>query len=151
MRQIRQAEKIAVAKYPREDGWILVWLFDHSSCHAAMPDDALDVNKMNVNPGGKQLVMRDGWWGGKSQKMTYNLGIPKGMRVVLEERGVNTHKMTADKMREILRSHPDVATKSPALNGSWVKRNGTLCTCILPSKGCGLKRRDTAKHTVNTN
>ena len=30
----------------------------HSSCHAAMADDALDANKMNVNPGGKQRKMR---------------------------------------------------------------------------------------------
>ena len=35
------------------DGWRIVWIFDHSSCHAAMLDDALDVNKMNVNPSGK--------------------------------------------------------------------------------------------------
>lgn len=27
-----------------------------------MADDALDVNKMNVNPGGKQTVMRDTVW-----------------------------------------------------------------------------------------
>ena len=33
------------------------------------------------NPGGKQPVMRDGWWGGKPQKMTFNLGnIPNGLR-----------------------------------------------------------------------
>ena len=32
-------------------------MFDHSSCH----DDALHVCKMNVNPGGKQRVTRDGW------------------------------------------------------------------------------------------
>ena len=42
-----------------------------AACHAAMPDDALNVNKMNVNPGGKQQVMRDGWWDGKPQRMTY--------------------------------------------------------------------------------
>ena len=30
-------------------------------CHAAMPGDGLDVSKMNVKPGGKQRVMRDGW------------------------------------------------------------------------------------------
>ncbi len=52
MMQIEEAEKIAVAKYPRQEGWKLVWMFDHSSCPAAMPDDALDVNRMNVNPGG---------------------------------------------------------------------------------------------------
>jgi len=89
MKQIKEAEKIAAAKYPRDEGWRLVWIFDHSSCHSAMPDDALDVNKMNVNPGGKQRVMRDGWWAGKPQKMNYSLGVPKGMRAVLEERGIN--------------------------------------------------------------
>ena len=90
-------------------------MFDPSSCHAAMPEDALDVNRMNVNPGGKQRVMRDGWWGGKPQKRNYNLGIPKGMRVVLEERGVNTHTMTAEKMREILGSHPDFANEKSSI------------------------------------
>ena len=38
MSQIKEAEKIAVAKYPRQEGWRLVWIFDHSSCHAAMPN-----------------------------------------------------------------------------------------------------------------
>ena len=77
MDQIKQAVKIAKVKYPREEGWSVVWLFDHSSCHAAMPDDALDAPIMNVNPGGKQRVMRDGWWNGKPQKNA--LGVPKGM------------------------------------------------------------------------
>ena len=86
MTQLKEAAKIAEAKYPREDGWRVVWIFDHSSCHAAMPDDALDVSKMNVNPGGKQRVMRDGMWNGKPQSMNFSLGVPKGMRRVLEER-----------------------------------------------------------------
>ena len=29
-----------------------MWIFDHSSCHAAMLDDALDVSKININPRG---------------------------------------------------------------------------------------------------
>ena len=33
-------------------------MFDQSSCHKAMAADALDATKMNVNPGGKQPVMR---------------------------------------------------------------------------------------------
>ena len=52
--QIKQAVKIAEVKYPREKGFRIVWIFDHSSCHAAMPEDALDVSKMNVSSGGKQ-------------------------------------------------------------------------------------------------
>ena len=63
--------KIAEFKYPKSEGWKHVWIFDHSSCHAAMADDSLDVNKMNVNPGGKQRKMRDGFWEGKVQKMNF--------------------------------------------------------------------------------
>ena len=57
--------QIAEIKYPKADRWRIAWIFDHSSCQAAMPDDALDVSKMNVIPGGKQWVMRDGFWDGK--------------------------------------------------------------------------------------
>ena len=61
-----------------------------------MPDYALDVSKMNVNPGGAQWVMRDGWWAGNPHKIYYALGVPKGMRVILEERGMNTWGIKAD-------------------------------------------------------
>ena len=107
MEQLKKAVQIAEVKYPIADGWKHVWIFDHSSCHGAMADDSLDVNKMNVNPGGKQRVMRDGFWNGKLQKMNYTIGVPKGLRVVLEERGVNTKGLNADQMREILGRHND--------------------------------------------
>ena len=90
--------KIADAKHPKADGWQVVWISDHSSCHAAMPSDALDVSKMNVYPGGKQRVMRDGWWGGNPQSMNFALGVPKGLRRVLEERGVDTRSMKTEDM-----------------------------------------------------
>ena len=67
MQQIKKVVKIAEFKFPRDIGWKIVWVFDHSSCHFSMPEDALFVPRMNVNPGGKQPVMRDGWWGGKPQ------------------------------------------------------------------------------------
>jgi len=72
-----------------------------------MAEDSLDVSKMNVKSGGKQRVIRDGWWGGKPHPMNYSNGVPKGLCVVLQERGVNTNGMDAEKMREILGSHPD--------------------------------------------
>ena len=31
-----------------------MWMFDHSCYHAAMPEDSLDVTKMNVNSGGNK-------------------------------------------------------------------------------------------------
>lgn len=52
-------------------------------------------------------MMRDGWWGGKVQAMNLPNGVPKGMKLVLEERGVDTRNMNGNKMREVLGSHPD--------------------------------------------
>ena len=58
-----------------------------------LAEDALDVKKMNVNPRGKQPRMHDTVWSGRPQQLV-NLGIPKGMKKVLEERGINTQQMT---------------------------------------------------------
>ena len=52
-----------------------------------MADDALDVNAMNVKPGGKQRIMRDTIWNGKSWHMyiTAQDGtkVAKGMKMLL--------------------------------------------------------------------
>jgi len=50
-----------------------------------MAGDSLDVNRMNVNPGGKQRVMHDSIWNGKVFKFNNAIGLPKGLRNVLEE------------------------------------------------------------------
>ena len=105
--QIERAVEIAEIRYPKTQGWRYVWVFDHSSCHAAMADDALDASKMNVNPGSKQRVMWDTVWQGRVQTMNYALGVPKGMRVILQERGVNTSRMVGDQMGEILAEMDD--------------------------------------------
>ena len=47
IQQMKNAIKIAEFKYPKCEGWRHVWIFDHSSCHAAMADDSLDISKMN--------------------------------------------------------------------------------------------------------
>ena len=67
--QMKMVVRIAEVKYPKAEGWKRVWIFDHSSCHGAKAHDALDVFRMNVSAGGKQRVMRDGWWVGKSHPM----------------------------------------------------------------------------------
>ena len=97
---MRRAIKITEIKYPKEDGWRHVWVFDHSSCHAAMADDTLDVSKMNVKPGGKQRIMRDTTWNGKIWKMYFTdlegKKVPKGMKMTLEEPGVSTVGKSGD-------------------------------------------------------
>ena len=109
--QLKKAVEITEVKYPSHNGWKILWIFDHNSCHGAMAEDSLDVSKMNVKPGEKQRVMRDGWWNGKPQKMNYSLGVPKGVPkglcVVLEGRGVNTRSMSADEMSETFVIHQD--------------------------------------------
>ena len=108
---MKRAIEIAEIKYPKEGGWRHVWVFDHSSCHAAMADDALDVNKMNVRPGGKQRIMHDTVWDGRIWHLytTARDGtkVAKGLKMVLEERGVSTAGKSADWMRETLAKHSD--------------------------------------------
>lgn len=146
MEQMNKAVKIAETKYPKEDGWRLVWIFDHSSCHAAMAEDSLDVNKMNVKPGGKQRLMRDGWWGGKPHAMKYSNGVAKGLRVVLEERGVNTNGMDGDKMRQVLGSHPDFKHEKSRIE-RFLSERGHIVYLLpkyhFPLKECGLKQSGT--------
>ena len=76
-----------------------------------MADDALDVSKMNVKPGGKQRIMRDTTWNGKIWNMYYTerdgKKVAKGMKTVLEERDVSTAGNTGDWMRQTLGQHSD--------------------------------------------
>ena len=112
MLQIEEAVTVSEIKYPKER-WRVVWVFDQSSCHKAMAADALDASKMNVNPGGKQPKMHDTVWAGKPQKMSFNLGVPKGMKQVLKERGINADVPNGTQMREILKNHDDFKNEKP--------------------------------------
>jgi hypothetical protein len=62
---------------------------------------------MNVGPGGKQMKMRDTIWQGEIQSLILPDGQPKGMKIVLEERGIDTSGWIAKQMREELASHQD--------------------------------------------
>ncbi len=66
------------------------------------PSDALNADSMNVRDGGKQPFLRDTVWQGNVQRLVTSAGVQKGMKTVLEERGVNTSGMNAQKMREEL-------------------------------------------------
>ena len=115
MQQLEVAVKICEYKYPKADGWRWIWVFDQSSCHTAMAENALDVSKMNVGPGGKQARMRDTVWAGKLQKMCFNIGVPKGMKIILEERGINTDSLHKEDMQMILKNHEDFRNEKPRI------------------------------------
>jgi len=57
---------------------------------------------MNVKPGGKQPVMHDSVYNDMVQKMVLEDGTPKGMKLVLRERGIDVSNMKADDMRKTL-------------------------------------------------
>ena len=128
---MERAVVIAEMKYPKEEGWRHVWVFDHSSCHGAMADDALDVNKMNVRPGGKQRIMHDTVWNGKKWRMytTASDGtkVAKGLKIVLEERGVSTVGKGADWMRETLAKHSGFRDEKSMIERMLVERAHIPC------------------------
>lgn len=83
MKQMQYVFEIAEAKYPKEEGYRLFWVFYQSSCHGAYSDDAL---KMNAQPGGKVPLMHDTVYNGKPQSLRKGVlvgghyqWIPKGL------------------------------------------------------------------------
>ena len=110
MANIKNAAKIAMHKYPASS-YTVCWIFDQSSCHRAFAEDALNAKRMNVRPGGAQPKMRDTVWAGHVQKMTMDDRTPKGMKMILEERGINTSSMKADDMKIVLSFHDDFRTE----------------------------------------
>ncbi len=123
LEQVDAAVDIFERKYPNRIG---VFLFDNAPCHKKMADDALNVEHMNVNPGGKQSKLRDTQWNGQAQRMVNPNGEPKGLRQVLEERGVDTSGMIAQKLRETLGKFSDFASQKTILQEK-IEGRGHVC------------------------
>ena len=101
-----------------------------------MLHNSLNVNRMNVGPGGKQAIMKDTVWNGKVQHLVDENGIAKGMKQVLTEREINTHGMNAAKMREELLKHEDFKN-TKTLVQELVERRGHMCM-FFPKFHCEL-------------
>jgi hypothetical protein len=134
MDQVEKAVDIFELKYP---GAIGMFIFDNAPSHCKKPDDCLNPSKMNVSDGGKQPFMRDTEWDGQVQKMTLSDGRQKGMRAVLEERGVDTYRMKADKMREELWKFDDFSCDGVPLVEEMMVGRGHMCQ-FLPRFHCEL-------------
>ena len=85
---------------------------------------------MNVGLGGKQPIMRDTSFNGQVQKMVNSNGIPKGMKLVLHERGVDTTGMKAAQLREELKEHPDFKQQKNILE-EYIDRRRRICLYLL--------------------
>ena len=102
-----------------------VFLFDNSTNHGAFAEDALNTAKMNLLPGGKVPKLRNGWFEKDGKRIVqsmvtgpdlihrYPIGTPKGIKLVLDERGLWNSGLALTTARTILGSQPDfVAQKS---------------------------------------
>lgn len=80
------------------------FMFDNSSNHGMFAPDSLVASKMNLNPGGRQPKIRDGFdhLRGCPQSMVFPdnhpqfPGQPKGIRQVMMERGIWRQGLTLD-------------------------------------------------------
>ena len=81
LQQVKHTIDIFERVHPNAQG---LFLFDNAPSHKKIADDALNVDKMNVHPGGMQPKMRSTTWEGRTQTMAYRDGTPKGMKAVLE-------------------------------------------------------------------
>ena len=104
-KMVEQTKKAIAIFNKASHGDIAVFAFDNSSGHACKAKDALVANRMNLRPGGKQPKMHNTKWGdGIEQSMVFLegdkewdtnipippelIGKPKGMKRVLQERGL---------------------------------------------------------------
>ena len=133
MKQVERMLSLFERKYPNSQG---LFIFDNAPSHRKFPENGLNADRMNVNPGGKQPAMRSTVWDGAPQEMTLPDGTPKGLRIVLEERGVNTCGMNAKKMREILATHEDFSSQKTILE-ELVESQSHICL-FLPRFHCEL-------------
>ena len=135
-KQLEVAATIADIKYPRDKGYKVCFVFDHSSCHGTYADDALNASKMNLKLGGKQPHMHDTFWKGKPQRMVFSDETPKGVKKILMERGVDVRKMKLDDMRKEIATHPDFRDEQPEI-ALFLRRKGYACI-FLPKFHCEL-------------
>lgn len=136
-----------------------LFLIDNSQGHAAYAEDALLATRMNLNPGGKQARLRNGWFERDGNHSVQSMifphdhpefpNQPKGMKVVLEERGLSrpklrmlcpkntcnfeTHDCCA---RRILENQPDFKAQH-SLVQETIEAAGHLCL-FLPKYHCEL-------------
>ena len=103
-------------------GCLALVSFDNSANNHAMADDALVANRLNLKDGGKNVCqMRNGWFqtpDGNLQEhaMVSEAGKQKGIRKILQERGLFVQGMKLDKARKFLAAQPACSLQKALLN-----------------------------------
>ena len=133
LKQVKKPVDIFERVHPEAQG---LFLFDNAPSHRKVADDSLNADRMNVGPGGKQAVMRPTVWNGYIQTMVLPDGQAKGMKLILQERGVDTTGMKADAMRAKLKTYSDFKNQKTILE-EFIERRGHLCI-FYPKFHCEL-------------
>jgi hypothetical protein len=104
----------------------LVFLFDNSANHHAVEPTGLNIAAFSLNGNGKNFPkgMKDGFFMQNGVKVTQSMykvkldgtKSEKGLRAVLEERGLWMPKMKMEAAATLLKSQPDFAAQ-----GSWLE------------------------------
>jgi hypothetical protein len=127
---------------------IAVFAFDRSSAHEGFAENSLNVNNMNLNPGGKQRKLHNTviplnnlgpapgeedthsqtqWMSFPDDHDDLKLrGQPKGMRVVLQERKSIWDKFTASRKEH----HMKLVGKCASCTKSQVRKDAELVMCM---------------------
>jgi transposase len=138
-------------------GYQALIMVDNSQGHSAYAEDALLVSRMNINPGGKQARMHDGWYFQNGRKVIQPMNFPqnhpdhpnepKGVKAVLTERGLYQrlrgkckNKCESEAIsccnRRILELQPDFKEQK-SLVQEVIEAAGHLCI-FLPKFHCEL-------------
>lgn len=105
-----------------------------SSCHSAMSEDALDVSKWMSIPVANNILC--GMGGGMASRNPWTIVwvFQKGFHVILQEKGVSTHGMDANKMWEVLGNHPDFKFEKSHIE-HFIEEKGHM-VYLLPKFHC---------------
>ena len=134
MEQMVTACDIATIKYPSHSHTV-VFILDQSSCHRKFDEKALIARSILVKDGGPRRV-RDKVCAGHPQSMVTEDGSAKGLRTILQERGINVGTLKADDMRTILANHEDFASEATQVE-HYVNSREFQCF-FLPKFHCEL-------------
>jgi len=99
---VEQVKEEALVSFNKlHPGSIGVFIFDNSMNHKKRPVDGLDAKLLNWGDGGKNTpTFKDGWFVANGvrnvQRMQWADGTAKGLKSILQERGIDTTGMTKD-------------------------------------------------------
>ena len=127
-------------------GYQALIMVDNFQGHSAYPVDALCVSEMNLRPGGKQCHLHNGWFICDGQRVTQPMifppdhpkfpDAPKGIKQVLEERGLWQAGMHLECAKHVLGLQPDF-TEQKSLVQEVIEAAGHMCI-FLPKFHCEL-------------